>query len=99
MDRQRKINLPYDFEGDQALRSALAGSNYKNPNFNDNRSTPFNYLFPPKTERYTLITPVDRAYQISRVTSCMGPAPRLPGKLACPYGTDAIACNIPRNLD
>ena len=38
------------------------------------------------------LTPIDRAYQISRATNCMGPAPRLPGLLPCPYGTDAIAC-------
>ena len=43
-------------------------------------------------EYYTLITPIDRAYQISRATNCMGSAPRLPGLLPCPYGTDAIAC-------
>ena len=44
-------------------------------------------------EKYSYIpTPIDRAYQISRATNCMGGAPRLPGLLPCPYGTDAIAC-------
>ena len=45
-----------------------------------------------KYSYYILPTPIDRAYQISRATNCMGPAPRLPGLLPCPYGTDAIAC-------
>ena len=45
-----------------------------------------------KYSYYILPTPIDRAYQISRATNCMGSAPRLPGLLPWPYGTDAIAC-------
>lgn len=88
---------PHDFRGNQTLRNALAGSNYKIPNLNNNLVTPFDYQFPPQTEYYTSITPVDRAYQISRLTNCMGPAPRIPGYRLCPYGSDAIACSTPRN--
>ena len=41
---------------------------------------------------YYIPTPIDRAYQISRAKIGLGGAPRLPGLLPCPYGTDAIAC-------
>ena len=51
-------------------------------NFGENRPAYYN----------PLPTPIDQAYYISRQTNCMGGAPRLPGLLPCPYGTDAIAC-------
>ena len=88
------VHESYDFGGNQANRNAYAGSEYKNPNLYRNLTSKFDYQVPPpKTEYYTrVMTPIDRAYQISRLTNCMGGAPRLPGLLPCPYGTDAIAC-------
>jgi len=85
------IQENYNFGGDQANRNAYAGSQYIPPNFHRSLENVFDYQF-PETEYYTSLTPIDRAYQISRKINCMGGAPRLPGLLPCPYGTDAIAC-------
>ena len=98
MNRQRKSpkkSLPpssstYDFGGNQANRHAYAGSDYSTPNYNRTLVSPYHYES-PLVEYYTP-TPIDQAYYISRQTNCMGGAPRLPGLLPCPYGTDAIAC-------
>ena len=87
-----EIQENYAFGDAQANRNAYAGSQYADPNYNRILETAFGYQF-PETEYYTsALTPVDRAYQISRKTNCMGGAPRLPGLLPCPYGTDAVAC-------
>ena len=84
---------PYNFGKNQANRNAYAGSEYETPNLHRTLTSQFDYQFPPQTEYYRLmLTPIDQAYQISRLTNCMGGAPRLPGLLPCPYGTDAIAC-------
>ena len=86
------IQESYNFGGAQANRNAYAGSEYETPNVYRSLATQFHYQF-PQTEYYTpQTTPIDHAYQISRLTNCMGGAPRLPGLLPCPYGTDAIAC-------
>jgi len=87
-----KPKNPYDFGGAQANRNAYAGSEYETPNIYRNLVTQFHYQFPQKEYYTPRTTPIDRAYQISRLTNCMGGAPRLPGLLPCPYGTDAIAC-------
>ena len=95
MDRQRnKIQSPpaYDFGGAAANRNAYAGSAYPHPNFNRKLESRFGYEFSRRPEYYTPMTQIDRDYQIARATNCMGGAPRLPGLLPCPYGTDAIAC-------
>ncbi len=85
----------YSLEAEQANRNAYAGSQYTSPNYNRQIGSIHAYET-GKTrniEYYTpTVTPVDRAYRISRKTNCMGGAPRLPGLLPCPYGTDAVAC-------
>ena len=81
----------YDFGSVQANRNAYAGSEYSTPNYNRDLESRFDYQF-SQSEYYTPLTPIDQAYQISRLTNCMGGAPRLPHLLPCPYGTDAIAC-------
>jgi len=83
---------PYNFGGAQANRNAYAGSEYETPNVYRSLATQFRYQFPQKEYYTPQTTPIDHAYQISRLTNCMGGAPRLPGLLPCPYGTDAIAC-------
>ena len=85
------IQEKYDFEGEEANRNAYTGSEYDPPDFHRTLESVFAYQF-PEPEYYTSTNPIDRAYQISRQTNCMGGAPRLPGLLPCPYGTDAIAC-------
>ena len=86
------IQEKYEFGDTQANRNVYAGSQYAPPNYNRTLETAFAYQF-PETEYYTpTLTPIDRAYQISRQINCMGGAPRLPGLLPCPYGTDAVAC-------
>ena len=85
----------YNLEAEQANRNAYAGSQYATPNYNRKIESIYDYETGKKqnTEYYTpTLTPIDRAYQISRETNCMGGAPRLPGLLPCPYGTDAVAC-------
>lgn len=81
----------YNFGGEQANQNAYAGSVYANPNYNRKLKSIYDYeYFANQAPEY--YTPIDRAYQISRQTNCMGGAPRLPGLLPCPYGTDAVAC-------
>jgi len=105
-EARQKIQEYYDFGDAQANRNAYAGSQYDPPNFHRSLEKAFAYQFPPEdedlaygyknifrgAEYYTSTDPIDRAYQISRKTNCMGGAPRLPGLLPCPYGTDAVAC-------
>ncbi len=81
----------YDFGGEQANRNAYAGSVYAPPNYNRKLRSIYDYEY-FKNHATEYFTPIDRAYQISRQTNCMGGAPRLSGLLPCPYGTDAIAC-------
>ena len=85
---------PYDFGGSQANRNAYAGSQYAFSGTPRRISSRFGYQFPSAATEYYRpeATPIDRAYQMSRLTNCMAGAPRLPGLLPCPYGTDAIAC-------
>ncbi len=99
-----KIHEKYQFGSEQANRNAYAESQYDHPNYHRSLESIFAYQFPSEdpleeyktifqgVEYYTSMNPIDRAYQISRKTNCMGGAPRLPGLLSCPYGTDAIAC-------
>ena len=104
--RYNSIQKQYNSEAEQANRNAYAGSDYANPNYNRTLQSTYNYEFPTPArlqERmvnrfpeyymyFEYYTPIDQAYQVSRQTNCMGGAPRLPGLLPCPYGTDAIAC-------
>ncbi len=82
----------YDFGGAQANRNAYSGSAYETPDYNRTLSSQFHYQFPQKEYYKPMVTPIDRAYEVSRRTNCMAGSPRLPGLLPCPYGTDAIAC-------
>ncbi len=77
----RKLESIYDYEYSPNKRSQIKGG------FLLSLSPEFLGVVSP--EYYT---PIDRDYQISRKTNCMGGSPRLPGLLPCPYGTDAIAC-------
>ena len=89
--RKSRAQENYNFGGAQANRNAYAGSVYATPNYNRNLESIYNYeYFKNRSTEY--YNPIDRAYQISQKTNCMGGAPRLPGLLPCPYGTDAIAC-------
>ncbi len=89
--RKSRAQENYNFGGDQANRNAYAGSVYSTPNYNRKLESIYNYEY-FKNRPIEYFNPIDRAYQISRKTNCMGGSPRLPGLLPCPYGTDAIAC-------
>jgi len=94
---QNSIQEKYDMGGEESNRNAYAGSDYDPPNVYRDLESRFAYQFPEHAKYYEYynfipMDPIDLAYQISRQTNCMGGAPRLPGLLPCPYGTDAIAC-------